>query len=280
MSESKGIKHFMENYILTHAHLFKGKIIVDLPAGSGVTSRILRQVGASVLPFDLFPEFFHCEGLQCTRVNILEKIPLTNNYADVIICQEGIEHFSDQLKALCEFNRVLKDGGLLIVTTPNHSNLRSKVSYLLSESERFGTLMPPNELDSVWMSNQQLSKEIYFGHIFLIGIQKLRLFAKLSGFKIKNIHFERARPTSVLLFPFLYPIIFLTNWITYRKSLRKNKDCPMAVKQQVYGEVFRLSIAPKILIDGTLFVELEKESEVDAVAQNLRGIYKDVNMMT
>jgi SAM-dependent methyltransferase len=280
MGKLKGIKHFMENYILTHDHLFNEKIVVDLPAGSGVTSRVLKRVGASVLPFDLFPEFFQCEGLHCTRVNILEKIPLADNLADVVICQEGVEHFSDQLKVLREFNRILKDGGLLIVTTPNHSNLRSKVSYLLSESERFGSLMPPNELDSIWMSDQLLSKEIYFGHIFLIGIQKLRLLAKLSGFKIKNILFERARPTSVLLFPFLYPFIFLANWMAYRKNMQKNTDCSQEVKRRVYGEVFRLSIMPKILIDGTLFVELEKESAVSAVAQNLRGIYKDFHIVT
>jgi SAM-dependent methyltransferase len=280
MRKLKGIKHFMENYILTHDHVFRGKIVVDLPAGSGVTSGVLKRAGASVLPFDLFPEFFQCEGLHCTRVNILEKIPLVDNQADVVICQEGIEHFSDQLKVLREFNRILKNGGLLIVTTPNHSNLRSKVSYLLSESERFGSLMPPNELDSIWMSDQQLSKEIYFGHIFLIGIQKLRLLAKLSGFKIKNILFERARPTSVLLFPFFYPFIFLANWMAYRKNMRKNDGLSREIKQRVYGEVFRLSITPKILIDGTLFVELEKESEVSAVAQNLRGIYKDFTIVT
>jgi hypothetical protein len=62
--------------------------------------------------------------------------------------------------------------------------------------------------------------------------------------------------------------------------MRKNKSLSREVKQRVYGEVFRLSITPKILIDGTLFVELEKESEVSAVAQNLRGIYKDFTIVT
>ncbi|MGB0887585.1 MAG: class I SAM-dependent methyltransferase [Vicingaceae bacterium] len=34
--------------------------------------------------------------------------------SDYLICQEGIEHFSDQLASFKEFNRVLKKGGRLI----------------------------------------------------------------------------------------------------------------------------------------------------------------------
>mgnify|MGYP001428065201 CR=1 FL=1 len=71
---------------------------------------------------------------------------------------------------LKEFNRVLKKGGGLIITTPNYSNMRAKMSYLLSESERFNSILAPNELDSIWMSKQDITNEVYYGHIFLIGI--------------------------------------------------------------------------------------------------------------
>lgn len=139
-----------------------------------------------------------------------------------MICQEGLEHFTDQYEALKEFNRVLKDNGTLLITTPNYSNIQARLSYFLSESERFNSKMPPNELDSIWMSKQEITDEIYFGHIFLIGIQKLRVLGKLSGFRIKKYHFTRARTTSLLFFPLRYPFIFISNWISYRKNLKKN----------------------------------------------------------
>lgn len=112
----------------------------------------------------------------------MEGLPVDKNFADILICQEGIEHFSDQLKIFKEFSRVIIMHGILLITTPNYSNLRSKLSYLVMESERFGSIMPPNELDSILMKNLEKENEIFYGHIFLVGVQRLRLFARLAGF--------------------------------------------------------------------------------------------------
>lgn len=213
--------------------------------------------------------------MTCQRANINEGMPLGPGTADFLLCQEGIEHFTDQLHALKEFNRVLKKGGGLIITTPNYSNLRAKMSYLLSESERFNSIIGPNELDSIWMSDQGITKEIYYGHIFLTGIIKLRCLARLAGFKIRHIEFTRAKSTSLFLLPLWYPWILLSNTITYLKRIRKNKDFDRATKKAVYGELFRLAVSPQILVDGHLFVEFEKECEVEEVADTLSSKHKE-----
>ena len=269
------IKYYVKRYFTTHADFYKGKIVVDFPAGNGVTSNILKKIGANPVPLDLFTEYFNVEGLTCSRANIREGLPLTDKSADALVCQEGIEHFSDQYQALQEFNRVLRSKGTLLITTPNYSNLRARLSYLLSESERFNSTMPPNELDSIWMTRSEITNEIYFGHIFLIGIQKLRVLARLTGFKIKKCHFTKAKTTSLLLLPLFYPFILLSNWMTYRKNLRTNKDYDMETKRSVYKEVFRLSIDPKILIGGHLMVEFEKEKDFEYVAEGLRSMHKE-----
>jgi SAM-dependent methyltransferase len=207
------IKYHMKRFLLTHQARFKNKIVVDVPAGNGVTSRLLKDIGAIPLAFDLFPEYFTEHDIECKRADIMEQLPIDKQSADVVICQEGIEHFTDQFKVMVEFNRVLKQNGSLIITTPNYSNLRAKMSYFLSESERFNSIMPPNEIDSIWMSKQHLTNQIYFGHVFLIGIQKLRVLAKLSGFKIKHIQFTKLKTTSLFILLFTYPFIFIYNLI-------------------------------------------------------------------
>ncbi len=270
----KSIKYYVKHYLLQNKDKFKGKTVVDFPAGNGVTTRILHDIGAKPVPLDLFPEYFELDDFTCVRANIREGLPLEDNSTDVLICQEGIEHFSDQFMAIKEFNRVLKTGGILLITTPNYSNLRARMSYMLAESERFNTLMPPNELDSIWMTKQHITNELYFGHIFLIGGQKLRVLAKLNGFTIKKIHFTQAKSTSVFLFPFWYPWIVLFNWIAYRKNLRKNENFDVQTKRAVYGEQFRMNINPKLLVSGHLFVEFEKTQEASQVAQNLKSIHK------
>lgn len=270
----KSIKFYVKRHILNSREAFKNKTVVDFPAGNGVSTRILKDVGANPIPIDLFPEYFELSDVECIRANIRTGLPLESNSADYLLCQEGIEHFTDQFYALKEFNRVLKVNGTMMITTPNYSNLRAKMSYFLSESERFNTIMPPNELDSVWMSDKSITDEIYFGHIFLIGIQKLRVLANLTGFEIHKIHFTRLKTTSLFLLPFWYPFILISNYITYKKNLRKNRDFSDAVKNKVYREIFRLSINPKILIDGHLMVEFTKVIDAQDVSQNLKSKHK------
>lgn len=208
----RSIKYYVKRYLYQKTAIFKDKKVINFPAGNGITTRILKEIGSQPLAFDLFPEHFSIDGLECKRANINEGLPIGDREADALICQEGIEHFSDQIGSLKEFNRVLKPGGLLLITTPNYSNLQSKLSYLLTESERFNSIMAPNELDSIWMSEQSITDEIYFGHIFLIGIQKLRVLAKLSGFRINKCYFTRAKRTSLLLVPLFFPFIVISNW--------------------------------------------------------------------
>lgn len=271
------IKYYVKRYLLTHANVLKGKKIVDFPAGNGVTSRILKDIGAEPISLDLFPEYFELEDIECIRANIMEGLPLEEESVDGLICQEGIEHFSNQYGAMKEFNRVIKPNGTLLITTPNYSNLKAKISYLLAESERLEKKLAPNELDSINMSNQSITNEVYFGHIFLIGIQKLRTLGKLAGFKIIKCHTTKTKLSSVLLLVLLYPLIFLTNWRVYRRSLRKKTDFNTETKKATYGEIFRLSINPRILTSSHLMIEFTKEQSYQSVANSLKSKHKGFN---
>lgn len=272
------IKYHVKRFILAHPELFRGKVVVDFPAGNGITSRILHEAGGIPRPYDLFPEYFRVEGLSCGRADIAEGIPERAQSADALICQEGIEHFADQLGALKEFNRVLKPGGTLLLTTPNYSNLRAKVSYLLSESERFISSMPPNEVDSIWMAQQQVSKEIYYGHIFLVGIQKLRLLAKLAGFHIEQIVFTRARTKAVIFLLFLYVPVVAINLLSYWTNIRRHKGIRQQEARKTFRENLRLAINPKILIDGHLMIHFRKTMDHTQVGKSLVGLHQEFGL--
>ncbi len=272
------IKYHVRRYILQHQKEFENKVVIDLPAGSGITSKILEAAGAVVHPYDLFPQYFKTEGLNCEQVNIMEGLPLPDGFADVVFCQEGMEHFRDQYWAFQEFNRVLKKNGTLFITTPNYSNLQSKLSYALFETEYHLKMMPPNELDSIWMTGQ--SEEIYLGHLFLLGIQKLRLLAKLSGFKIKSLIYTTSSTTSLLLLPFAYPLILLTNWWTYKNHVRRYDRIPGSRYETVYRELMRWNCDLRILTGKHLFVCLERETDLASVRSTLRGRHATFNVVT
>ncbi len=269
----RSVKYYVKNFLLSNKEYFFQKKVIDMPAGNGVTSRILKEIGAQPLPFDLFPEYFNVKGIECQRANILHGIPLEDRTADAFICQEGIEHFPDQLQAMRNFNRVLKMRGTLLITTPNYSNLGSRLSYFLSESEKFNSIMPPNEIDSIWMNDQSVNEEVYYGHIFLIGIQKLRVLAVLAGFRIKRILPARIKTTCLILFPVFYPFILLSNIVTYYKNLRKKRGSGQEVKES-YRQVFQLSVKPRVLLDSHLIIEFEKIAESAEVKSRLMSMHQ------
>jgi SAM-dependent methyltransferase len=265
LGSSKDIKLEVVRFIENKQAELSGRRVVDVPAGSGVASAALKRAGAEVLAFDLFPELFRAEGISCSACDLNDGIPLEDRAADYLICQEGIEHLPDQLRALKEFNRVLKPGCILLVTTPNYSNLKGKLSYLLCESEYFHKIMPPNEVDDVWFGDQE--GRVYLGHIFLTGIQRLRVLARLAGFEIHRLHFRSFSGTAFALMVLLYPLIYLSNRLTLARCLRKKRRHPHVGRiEAVYRELFKLNVTPGILACTHLFVEFRKVSEVREIS--------------
>lgn len=49
----------------------------------------------------------------------IESIPYGDNFFNTVFVGETIEHFPNPIRFLCECRRVLRDDGLLILTTPN-----------------------------------------------------------------------------------------------------------------------------------------------------------------
>ena len=270
----KSIKYYVKRFFLRESSRFTNKTVVDFPAGNGVTSKLLKNIGAKPLAFDLFPEYFNVAGLSCQRADINAGIPVDSESVDAVVSQEGIEHFENQLLVLSEFNRILKVGGSLIITTPNYSNLIGRVSFLLSEIERFNNGMAPNELDDIWMSNKDIGDGIYYGHLFLIGMQKLRTLAKLSGFSIKSVEKTKAKTTALILLPLLYPFIFLSSSISYYKTLRKNKNTMTAAKKASYREIYQLSINIRSLINSHIFIEFVKDHNTNEIHNYLSNQHK------
>jgi ubiquinone/menaquinone biosynthesis C-methylase UbiE len=273
INNPKSPKYYIKRYLDRIQKDLKNSIVVDIPAGNGVTSEILTELGARVEAFDLFPEYFMLKDIQCQRANVMEEIPLGDKSADMVICQEGIEHFSDQLKAFKEFNRILKHGGKLLITTPSYSNLSAKLSYLLFESETHH-YMPPNEINDIWMSDKSITNEVYHGHLFVLGLQKLRVLGKLAGFKIKEIKYLRLSKGSLYLFPVFYPFILITSLIRYYKWLRINKSIPIEVKKDVYAEQLKINISPKNLLNRHTFIIFEKEKHFDEVDFRMESMVK------
>jgi len=104
----KDIKIHLERILRSKKNELEGKKVIDLPAGNGISSAILNELGVDVEPYDLLPDFFKQETLKCKYADLAEPLPIKDNYADFVLCQEGIEHTPDQINMFKEFNRIKK----------------------------------------------------------------------------------------------------------------------------------------------------------------------------
>ena len=244
-----------------------GKVVVDIPAGDGRASHEFRKKGAVVKAFDLFPEFMQAPGVTAEYGNMSEPLPLADDSVDYVICQEGIEHIPDQPGLLAEFNRVLKKGGWLLLTTPNLSHVRSRLSWFLFETD-FWRRMPPTELDSIWFGEGETDR-IYYGHLFLLGVHQLQALCSMAGFSAASREKSYLSVTSLILGVPLFPLFLLSTLWTYRTYSRKSKKIPKETRRRIWWEHVRLNLSATTLFHKHIFWVLEKEQSIEEKRREL-----------
>lgn len=228
-----------------------GKKVIDLSAGSGYIINEFLKAGADVELYDLFPQQnTHCPVI-CNYIDLQKPFGIAPGTADIAILGETIEHLPNQFFFFQEAAKILKPGGKLILTTPNSSSLRSRLSQFLMESEHYST-PAPNETDAYtkWPG----SSDGYFSKLFISGILRLRTLAALNGLKIKKVYKSKGSSTSYLLLIF-YPILYYFSWKNFKKQTRSD---PRNVA--VYKEILSLNTSVSLLTSKHLIVEWESSS--------------------
>lgn len=71
---SKDIKGFVEKVLTSQKDDLKDKVVIDIPAGSGHSTKILQNLGVRVEPYDLFPAFFNVDGLECKEADLSKEL--------------------------------------------------------------------------------------------------------------------------------------------------------------------------------------------------------------
>lgn len=112
-------------------HLGKTDVLVlDLGAGAGLFSQRLMDRGYKVVSADLHPE---SAKVPCRRVDLNAAFSegFTERF-DAICLFEVLEHVENPRYTLRECKKVLKPGGMLLVSTPAASGLYSRVKFAVT----------------------------------------------------------------------------------------------------------------------------------------------------
>lgn len=103
----------------------KNKIVLDIACGVGYGSYLLAAYALKVTGIDINKESIEVAKKKYSRPQLsflngdVENIPVENASFDVVISFETLEHITNHDKMLEEIKRVIKPGGLLLISTPD-----------------------------------------------------------------------------------------------------------------------------------------------------------------
>ena len=109
----------------------KDKIVIDTASGTGYGADILYNIGKAKKVYGIeindktvaYAQYkYGNENIIYNRGNILD-LPFDNEMFDVFTSFETVEHVDDEDRQMKEVKRVLKKGGLYILSTPNNWGL-------------------------------------------------------------------------------------------------------------------------------------------------------------
>ncbi|HYA26286.1 MAG TPA: class I SAM-dependent methyltransferase [Terriglobales bacterium] len=140
-----------------------GQIWLDAGCGTGTLSRWLAARGCHVLGVDASPEMIAAAS-QFTRLPAaeprferahIEHLGMQDGSCDGLLCSSVLEYVANPTACLTEFSRVLKPGGLLLVSIPNRHSLVRQVQL---RCHQLSSLMGTRWMRFLDYSRQQYSR--------------------------------------------------------------------------------------------------------------------------
>lgn len=135
-SETGQIKYeHIHRYALASS-LVAGKSVLDIACGEGYGSAILAQQAASVVGVDIDPATValaqrHYQAITnlSFREGSCDAMGLSDHSVEVVVSFETLEHHDKHEEMMLEIKRVLKPGGLLIISSPNKLTYSDEPNY-------------------------------------------------------------------------------------------------------------------------------------------------------
>lgn len=217
----------------------QGKML-DAPAGTGLLSGRLKELGFDVVAVDINPALFCVEGILCEKADLNMALPFADETFDFILCSNGIEHLEDPFQFIRECFRVLKERGKVVITTPNLLNLKSRAANFLVGFNLF-TGRPCNEVDE--FSGGE--------HIHLANYYELRVNLHRNGFRILDVATHEFANTAMVLF-FLSPFVYFAT----HRAFRREKN-PM--QRERNREILNHVLSSDLIFGKKLFLVAEKD---------------------
>jgi SAM-dependent methyltransferase len=220
---------------LAALELPSGARILDAPCGgTAALTLALLEKGFDAIGADVDPEAEARLGKAFAKTDLNSPFPWPDQSVDAAFSTEGIEHLENHFSFLREMCRILKPGGILVLTTPNIAALRSRVRFF--GSGFFGRDGRP--------LNEASRHPLH--HIGLATFPQLRYELHTCGFRLLDVRHTHIKPVS-----YLYAIYAPWMWLYTRIAFRKEKDPAQRKRNQ---EILAALLSPSVLFGECLML--------------------------
>ncbi len=166
--------------------------ILDYGCNTGFLVNVLQRAGFDACGCDKSAEaicFGQAQGTKNICATDGDVLPYRDGEVDVILCLDVLEHLADDRQGLREIRRVLKPGGLAIITVPAFNflwGLQDEVSHHFRRYRVF------QSEDLIKQENLKIEKLSYFNFFLFAPIVLMRLAQKFyrpkrgSDFELNN----------------------------------------------------------------------------------------------
>ncbi|HEX4347236.1 MAG TPA: class I SAM-dependent methyltransferase [Vicinamibacterales bacterium] len=214
-----------------------GARVLDAPCGSGALVHALMQSGYDAFGTDVVPAAAGLLGERFLRGDLGGGIQAADASFDLVLSVEGVEHLENPHAFLGEIHRVLKPGGLCIVTTPNIVSIRSRLRFFGSSFYN----QDPRPL------NESARHPLH--HISLKTFAELRYALETSGLAVAAVSHTHIKPIS-RVYAIFYPWIALYT----RMAFRKEKDAAQRARNE---DIYRALLSPSLLFGENVMIVAE-----------------------
>lgn len=207
---------------------YPANTLLDIGCGKGSLARLLKEkFGTAVYVTELKSDYVTEAIPYIAEVDLdNDVLPYEDIYFDIITFIEVIEHLKNPWFAMAEISRVLKKDGVLILSTPNIHNIRSKWHFLFNNIiHGFESEIHRNPLE----------------HLHPFSLIELKRLLNENDFQIENIFY-------------LGPLYPSYSWSFY---LENNRNKSRAFWKNFLGFIkFKIKYCISVLISLMLYKSL------------------------
>ena len=186
--------------------------VLDIGAGRGELITLLGEtMRIHARACDYHVDRFALKNVEITSVDLnCQSLPYQDQSFDVVCCSEVIEHLENYRALFRQVSKVLKPGGIFVVTTPNVVNLKSRIRYLFTG---FASLFGP-------LPVKNLNRASTGGHITPVPYFYLAhalLDADFVGIEVST---DKLQTTSRILLVVLAPFL----WLGWKRFIKLESE--------------------------------------------------------